>query len=207
LAEGEGLLEEAVIFDVGRTEEEEEADSFDDEDVAEEVVLVRGVVGGDVKVTADRLGLRCLVGDGVFSTSMSLSDDELLEDVVESTISLDFGAADWLVEEGFLGRPGRLVVAFSLTAVDVVDVSFFGRPRPRRLGTSPTLVALVGAGGRSEERFLSDFPTLTGRRSSSLLLSDSESLEMTLLGAGRCLDPPAPPVQRALVATDRGVFT
>lgn len=64
--------------------------------------VFRGVVGG-VTVT-DRLGFRVLSGDGVFSTSTSLSDEdeeellellelllELTEDVVVSRISRDIG--------------------------------------------------------------------------------------------------------------------
>ena len=103
--------------------------------------LLRGVVGG---VTADaaRAGLRCFDGDGVFSTSTSLSDDELLEDEVVSTISRDFGAPDCRLAF-FDGRPGRLLLTpppVDVSLADVADAplppSFFGRPRPRRLGPS-----------------------------------------------------------------------
>jgi len=141
-------------------------DSFDaDDDAAER--LLRGVVGG-VAADADSAGFRCFDGDGVFSTSTSLSDDELLEDDVESTLSRDFGAADcWL--DFFDGRPGRLLLAPTLPPADVSlvllllllllllmllmlllllpAVSFFGRPRPRRLGASAPVEDAAEMGG------------------------------------------------------------
>jgi len=112
------------------------AESLEAEDAER---LLRGVVGG-VTAGTDKLGLRCFVGDGVFSTSTSLSDDELLEDDVVSTISLDFGAPDCKLDF-FVGLPGRLLPPVDISLVSVADVpllqvSFFGRPRPRRLGAS-----------------------------------------------------------------------
>lgn len=130
---------------------------------------MRGVVGG-VTVT-DRLGFLDLRGDGVFSMSTSLLDDEdelLTDEVVVSRISRDMGANT--LAEGFLaGRPGRLVTSLPETGAEVLTV-FFGRPGPLRFGAdsagAETRAAAVDCLCRTSD---------TGRSSSLLLLSDSES--------------------------------
>jgi len=143
------------------------SDNFDglgctgaEEDVAAAACL-RGVVGG---VTVDvKLGLRCLLGEGVFNTSTSLSEDaeELEELELDSIISREMGAAP------LGGRAGL----FPASALAVLDGSFFGRPRPLRTGGA-SCCWTTGA-----ERSVRITAGLAGL-SSSLLLSESDNLDL-----------------------------
>ena len=185
--------------------------------------VLRGVVGG-VTVT-DKLGLRDLIGDGVFSTSTSVSDDEeedeelLTDEVVVSRISRDVGATAGAA--GFFGgRPGLL--AGSLTGAGTgaaalgagtgaLVASFLGRPRPLGLLAAGLPFKAAGTKGRAP------LNEVGGNRSSSLL-SESDSFGITLTGTDRDLTGKAvvvavaPPPTRAFALEadeplERGIIT
>ena len=175
--------------------------------------FLRGVVGG-VTVT-DRLGLRDLSGEGVFSTSTSVSDDEdddelLTEEVVVSRISRDFGTMEGAASF-FGGRPGRLAGSLATVgapagagATGILVESFFGGlPRPLS-GLLEAFAGLPPFGAADTEGRAPPLEEGSGRSSS--LLSESDSFGITLTGTDRDLAGWAAALPREAVVFEAVAF-